>query len=65
MGHPLLGDTKYGAKPYRVKGNLGQVLYSYKLSFGEIEESPLSYLSGKEFKATNVPFMKNGKLNIR
>lgn len=65
VGHPLLGDTKYGAKPYRVKGNLGQVLYSYKLSFGEIEESPLSYLSGKEFKATNVPFMKNGKLNIR
>ncbi len=65
VGHPLLGDTKYGAKPYRVKGNLGQVLYSYKLSFGEIEDSPLSYLSEKVFEAENVPFMKNGKLNIK
>lgn len=64
IGHPLLGDTKYGAKPYRIKGNIGQVLYAYKLTFLDIEDSPLSYLSGEVFRAKNVPFMKDEKINI-
>ncbi|MDO5124609.1 MAG: RluA family pseudouridine synthase [Eubacteriales bacterium] len=62
---PLLGDTKYGGKPYKAKGHTGQALYSYKLSFRDIEESsPLAYLSGKVFKAPNVWFEKDGKVNI-
>ena len=61
---PLAGDTKYGGHPLRVKGHTGQALYSYKLSFSEIEDSPLSYLSGKEFKANNIWFEKDGKVAI-
>ncbi len=61
---PLAGDTKYGGHPLRVKGHTGQALYSYKLRFGEIEDSLLSYLSGKEFTAKNVWFQKDGKVNI-
>lgn len=65
IGCPLLGDTKYGAKPIRVKGHAGQALYSYKLIFrGISDDSPLSYLSGKVFSAKNVWFEKQGKINI-
>ena len=61
---PLAGDTKYGGHPLRVKGHTGQALYSYKLRFSEIVDSPLSYLSGKEFTAKSVWFEKDGKVNI-
>lgn len=61
---PLAGDTKYGGHPLRMKGHTGQALYSYKLKFSEIENSPLSYLSGKEFRAKSVWFEKDGKVNI-
>ncbi len=64
IGTPLAGDTKYGGHPLRVKGHTGQALYSYKLRFGEIVDSPLSYLSGKEFTAKNIWFEKDGKVNI-
>lgn len=64
IGNPLAGDTKYGGHPLRVKGHTGQALYSYKLRFGEIEESPLAYLSGKEFRAKNIWFEKDGRVNI-
>ncbi|MBE6735146.1 MAG: RluA family pseudouridine synthase [Ruminococcaceae bacterium] len=64
IGTPLAGDTKYGGHPLRVKGHTGQALYSYKLIFGEVEESPLSYLSGKEFRARNIWFEKDGKVSI-
>ncbi len=65
IGCPLLGDTKYGGKPFRQRGNVGQALYSYKLSFEDIsEDSPLAYLSNKVFTAKNVWFEKNGKVNI-
>ena len=64
IGTPLAGDTKYGGHPLRVKGHTGQALYSYKLIFGEIEDSPLSYLSGKEFRARNIWFEKDGKVSI-
>lgn len=64
IGTPLAGDTKYGGHPLRVKGHTGQALYSYELIFGEVEESPLSYLSGKEFRARNIWFEKDGKVSI-
>ncbi len=52
IGHPLLGDGKYGInKKDREKGYKYQALYAYRLRFelggkGEV----LSYLGGKEFK---------------
>ncbi len=64
IGTPLAGDTKYGGHPLRVKGHTGQALYSYKLIFCEIESSPLSYLSGKEFRAKNIWFEKDGRVSI-
>ena len=53
IGHPLIGDGKYGInKGDRAKGYKYQALYSYRLrfSFDESEPSCLDYLNGKEFK---------------
>ena len=51
IGHPLVGDGKYGInKDDRARGYKHQALYSYKLRFNfKGEESPLDYLNGKEF----------------
>lgn len=46
IGHPLVGDVKYGAK----KTKSGYSLYSYKLSFDfQSDAGILNYLSGKVF----------------
>ena len=53
IGHPLVGDGKYGInKSDRKIGYKYQALYSYKLrfSFTSGEPTALDYLSGKEFK---------------
>lgn len=53
IGHPLIGDGKYGVnKNDRAKGYKYQALYSYRLrfSFDKSKETALDYLSGKEFK---------------
>ncbi len=52
IGHPLLGDGKYGInKTDRQKGYKYQALYSYKLKFNfSGEPCALDYLNGKEFK---------------
>lgn len=53
IGHPLIGDGKYGVnKNDRQKGYKYQALYSYKLrfSFDKTEQTALDYLNGKEFK---------------
>ena len=53
IGHPLLGDGKYGVnKEDRAKGYKYQALYSYRLrfSFNTSEPTVLDYLNGKEFK---------------
>ena len=53
IGHPLIGDGKYGInKGDRAKGYKYQALYSYKLrySFDPSVDTVLNYLSGKEFK---------------
>ena len=58
MGHPLVGDGKYGVN--RDDKKLGfkfQALYSYKLAFmPEDKNSPLAYLKGREFTVKEVFF---------
>jgi len=60
LGHPLLGDGKYGSerlnKPF---GEKHQALCSYKLEFNFTSDAgPLSYLRCKEFVIHDVPFVK-------
>ena len=53
IGHPLIGDGKYGInKADRANGYKYQALYSYKLRFNFDTSNPtvLDYLNGKEFK---------------
>lgn len=60
IGHPLLGDTKYGLNkantPYGFKH---QALTSYYLRFDKADGA-LSYLTGKEFSIdkAEIPFLK-------
>lgn len=52
IGHPLLGDGKYGSnREDRRRGFAHQALCSYKIrfSFDKSESTVLDYLSGKEF----------------
>lgn len=51
IGHPLMGDGKYGVnRDERAKGYKYQALYAYKLYFKKTDnESVLSYLEGKTF----------------
>lgn len=56
VGHPVLGDFKYGdrklnevlQKKYRIQS---QMLHSWKLVMPKTLKEPLSYLSGREFFA--------------
>lgn len=62
IGHPILGDTKYG----RNRDNHGtgfrhQALYSYKLAFAfQTPAQPLDYLKDKQFTvdASGIDFVK-------
>lgn len=58
VGHPLLGDGKYGVlKEDKKKGFDKQALYSYKLSFYFATDGGLlSYLNGKTFCVNDVWF---------
>ena len=51
IGHPLVGDGKYGVnRSDRAEGYKYQALYSYKLRFSfKGEPTVLDYLNGKEF----------------
>lgn len=50
VGHPLLGDGKYGInRSDKEKGYKYQALYAYRLSFN-VKNGLLSYLNGQEFK---------------
>ena len=59
IGHPLLGDGKYGSnRVNKEKGYKYQALYSYKLTFKFMTDAGiLSYLDGKEFTAKNIWFL--------
>lgn len=58
IGHPLLGDGKYGKLQADKKlGFNKQALYSYRLTFNFKEDAGiLSYLNGKTFTAKEVWF---------
>lgn len=56
-GHPLVGDTKYGAKP--AGGFKGQALHAYSLTFS-FSGGPLAYLDGRTF--VSLPGGKLGEL---
>lgn len=56
IGHPLLGDGKYGKND---KAHRYQALYSYKLTFKFTSDSGiLEYLNNKSFRVRNVDFLK-------
>lgn len=58
IGHPLLGDGKYGTNAQNKKyGYKKQCLYSYKLVFDfKSEAGILEYLNGREFTVQDVWF---------
>ncbi len=60
IGHPLLGDGKYGKTAVdKKKGYTRQALYSYKLTFNfKTDAGILDYLNGKEFKVADVWFAR-------
>ncbi len=49
IGHPIIGDTKYGGRP--VKGLKYQLLHSYRLVMPANMNDELSDIAGKEFIA--------------
>ena len=58
IGHPLLGDGKYG----KTHGRYHQELYSYKLRFNfSTDAGILNYLNGKEFESKNCKMLKQFK----
>lgn len=63
IGHPLVGDGKYGInKDDRAKGYKYQALYAYRLRFDFDDDSgALGYLCGKEVKLSrdDVWFLKD------
>ena len=58
IGHPLLGDGKYGTNALNKKSGLKkQCLCSYKLAFDfSTDAGSLGYLDKKEFEIKNVWF---------
>ncbi len=60
IGHPLVGDGKYGKNEInRRLGQKWQALYSYKLSFKfTTDAGALGYLNGKTFTAPEVWFVR-------
>ena len=60
LGHPLLGDGKYGIGSVNRKyGETQQALYSYRLRFDfPTDAGILEYLRGQEFQVDEVPFQK-------
>ena len=67
IGHPLLGDGKYGSNALnKPMGYKKQFLCSYRLKFSfTTDAGELNYLNGKSFEVENVWFRDeflNGKL---
>ena len=58
VGHPLLGDGKYGKLDKRFDRNY-QALYSYKLTFQfTTDAGGLAHLNGKSFQVDKVDFVE-------
>ena len=67
IGHPLLGDEKYGDRKLNAKlGMRRQALYSYKLRFTfTTPAGALEYLNGKEFRVKEVWFADTAGNDVR
>ena len=67
IGHPLVGDGKYGVnRDEKRRGYKYQALYAYKLSFLEdSEDNILSYLEGKTFTVDKRDIWFLGKTEER
>ena len=68
IGHPIIGDYKYGDQKtnHYFKSTYGlshQLLHSYTMVFPEIT-GELSYLSGKEFVAKSPTIFENIKIEL-
>ena len=63
IGHPLMGDGKYGVnRKERERGYKFQALYAYRLRFDfQNSEGALGYLNGKSFEIprSDVWFLKD------
>lgn len=61
IGHPLLGDGKYGfQKDNRGTGFSSQALCAYKLQFDfTTDGGRLQYLNGKAFELPSIPFRED------
>ena len=61
LGHPVLGDIKYGNRKMNERTGLKtQALCAQRLTFGRIpEENTLHYLSGKVIKLNDPEIVKN------
>ena len=66
IGHPLLGDTKYGFnRDNKGSGFKFQALCAYKLSFMPNENIKLlSYLKGKTFEIKDIDFVDKFNANL-
>lgn len=66
IGHPLLGDEKYGDKALNKRFHVThQLLCSYKLKFDfKNDASELQYLNGKEFSLNEIWFCDNNKIRL-
>ena len=66
IGHPLLGDGKYGRNEVNKRiGERYQCLYSYKLKFKiRDKENPIYYLNNKSFSVSEIPFLTNRNISI-
>jgi 23S rRNA pseudouridine955/2504/2580 synthase len=65
IGHPLVGDTKYGKNKKAPDNIKYQALYSYKLKFNfETDAGMLNYLNGKEFCVDDVWFAKSNHISL-
>ena len=60
IGHPLVGDSKYGVVPREIASKFPyQALYSFKLTFDfKSDAEILNYLNKKSFFAENIWFLK-------
>ena len=66
IGHPLLGDEKYGDKGFNRKfKQTHQLLCSYKLGFDfKNDAGELQYLNGKEYSLNEIWFVKDNKIEL-
>lgn len=66
IGHPLLGDEKYGDKTLNKRFHQNhQLLCSYKLKFDfQKDAGELQYLNQKEFSLSEIWFCDNNKIKL-